>query len=372
MELFTKSNRRGLIYLLPLLAIVALLATLAEPGHKSSSDNSSTDKNKSLQTADADSIKVADTVRVESVATFTFDPNTATFEEFVALGLTKSTAASIIKYRRRGKVFSIPEEFAACYGINDSTYQALKPYISIAPEFEPKPFEYKTGTQSHRKSHNYTKRDTLIHYKPFRIDTVTVAFLRTIGFSHRRATAFIRYRDMRGGLRNIEEVRECYVIPSVECDTLARYIIFPESQTRTTSDSKIELNRADSASLRSIYGIGEKSVVEIMEYRRKLGGFVRVEQLAEVKSVTESNFEKILQQIYCDSCNISKIDVNFARSQRLVVHPYISDRALRKLLKTRQLKGGWSTIEEMIDDKIFTHDEAERLRPYLRFTRNRE
>ena len=372
MELFTKSNRRGLIYLLPLLAIVALLAALAEPSHKSPSKSSSTHEGRSSQAESADSVKVLNAACVESVVPFTFDPNTATFEEFVALGLSKSTAASIVKYRRRGKVFSIPEEFAACYGVSDSTYQALKPYISIAPEFEPKPFERRTDTHTSKKSYNFSKRDTVIHYTPFRIDTVTVSYLRTIGFSHRRATAFIRYRDMRGGLRNIEEVRECYVIPAAECDTLARYIIFPESETTTTANSKIELNRADSATLRSIYGIGEKSVVEILNYRKKLGGFVRVEQLAEVKSVTESNFEKILQQIYCDSCNISKIDINFARSQRLAAHPYISDRALRKLLKTRQLKGGWSRIEEMIDDKIFTHDEAERLRPYLRFTRNRE
>ena len=347
MELFTKGNRRALLYLLPLLAIVALLAALAKPRGTTTSD-----------VEVAEQIE-CDTLKAEAVKPFTFDPNTATFEEFVALGLPKSTAAGIVKYRKRGKVFAIPEDFAACYGISDSTYRALKPYIAIAPEFEVKPFEQREREE----------RDTIIRYEPFRIDTVTVTYLRTIGFTHRRATAFIRYRDMRGGLRNIEEVRECYVIPSAECDTLARYIIFPEV---VTTEERIELNGADSATLRSIYGIGEKSVVEIIKYRQKLGGFVRVEQLSEVKSVTESNFEKILQQIYCDSCNISKIDVNFARPQRMAAHPYISDASLRKLLKTRQLKGGWSRIEEMIDDKIFTRDEAERLRPYLRFTRTRE
>ncbi len=349
MELFTKGNRRALLYLLPLLAIVALLAALAEP--------------KSVPTVKEEKAEcvASDTSEAATVKPFAFDPNTATFEEFVALGLPKSTAAGIIKYRKRGKVFSIPEDFAACYGVSDSAYRALRPYIAIASEFEVKPFEREEGEA----------RDTVIRYEPFRIDTVTVAYLRTIGFSHRRATAFIRYRDMRGGLRNIEEVRECYVIPSAECDTLARYIIFPEVATEIT-EQLIELNGADSATLRSIYGIGEKSVVEIIKYRQKLGGFVRVEQLSEVKSVTESNFEKILQQIYCDSCNISKIDINFARPQRLAAHPYISDASLRKLLKTRQLKGGWSTIEEMIDDKIFTRDEAERLRPYLRFTRTGE
>ncbi len=357
MELFTKSNRQGLVFLLPLLAIIVLLAALASPKNKQTAESKTTEAAPSTATT-----SIVDSAH-DRVVPFRFDPNTATFEEFVALGLSKSTAASIIKYRRRGKVFSIPEEFAACYGVTDSAYRALKPYIVIAPEYEPKPF----------KSHSdREERDSAIHYEKFRIDTATVSYLQTIGFSHRRATAFLRYRDMRGGLRNIEEVRECYVIPSAECDTLARYIIFPEGATAATTEQKIELNGADSATLRSIYGIGPKSVVAIMEYRKKLGGFVCVEQLAEVKSVTESNFEKILQQIYCDSCNISKIDINFARSQRLAAHPYISDRALRKLLKTRQLKGGWSRIEEMIEDKIFTCDEAEKLRPYLRFTRNRE
>ena len=358
MELFSKANRRALIYLLPLLAIVALLVALAEPkGASAPESEPSTEPTRETIAAEDGA------PQAPAVEPFEFDPNSATFEEFVALGLPKSTAASIIKYRRRGKVFAIAEDFATCYGVNDSIYRALKPYIVIAPEFEPKPFE---------QSFEREERDTIIRYEPFRLDTVTVAYLQKIGFSHRRATAFLRYRDMRGGLRNIEEVRECYVIPSAECDTLARYIIFPESAVVDAESGLIELNAADSTALRSVYGIGEKSVVEIMEYRRKLGGFVRVEQLAEVKSVTESNFEKILQQIYCDSCNISKIDINFARSQRLAAHPYISDQALRKLLKTRQLKGGWSTIEEMIDDKIFTRDEAERLRPYLRFARTRE
>ena len=54
--------------------------------------------------------------------------------------------------------------------------------------------------------------------------------------------------------------------------------------------------------------IGEKTVVSIIGYRDRLGGFLRAEQLAEVPGVTERNYEKILKQIYCDSCEIRKID----------------------------------------------------------------
>jgi competence ComEA-like helix-hairpin-helix protein len=132
----------------------------------------------------------------------------------------------------------------------------------------------------------------------------------------------------------------------------------------------LEINSADSAALVAVNGIGVKSAVEIMKYRDLLGGFHSVEQISEVKCVTEQNFAKILQQICCDSCEIQKIDINFAAPKEIARHPYMSARALRKIIKQRQLKGGWSRIEEMVEDEILSEDEAKRLAPYLWFRLN--
>ncbi len=59
-----------------------------------------------------------------------------------------------------------------------------------------------------------------------------------------------------------------------------------------------------------------------------------------------------LQTNSVDSCVIQKIDINFADHKTLLArlgnHPYISDKALRKLLKERQLKGGWSNLTELV------------------------
>lgn len=130
----------------------------------------------------------------------------------------------------------------------------------------------------------------------------------------------------------------------------------------------IELNGADSATLRSVVGIGEKSVMAIIRYRERLGGFYSVDQLTEVPQVTESNFERIVKQIYCDSFKIRKIDINFAPPSTLKGHPYLPPAVFRKLFSKRQLKGGWSTVEELVEEHILTPREAERLAPYLRFT----
>jgi competence ComEA-like helix-hairpin-helix protein len=129
----------------------------------------------------------------------------------------------------------------------------------------------------------------------------------------------------------------------------------------------VDLNTADSATLISVSGIGPATVRSIMEYRARLGGFADVEQLAEVRGVTEQNYERILPQIFVDPAVIKKININFAPAKDLAQHPYIRAAALRKLLNQRQLKGGWRTPDELEKDDIFTTEELVKLSPYLVF-----
>lgn len=297
----------------------------------------------------------------DSVQLRPFDPNTATYEELRSLGMSRYEAVSLLKFRAAGKVFRIAEDVALCYGISDSAFTALRPYIEIGEEFRIRPH--------HEADYPTRARTVRIAPEPFLIDTVSAAYLRAIGaFTKRQAEVFIRWRD-RSGFRDMEEVRACYVVDDSVAAALEPYIRFA-ARDASPYDYPVELNRADTAALLRIVGIGEKSASAIIAYRTRLGGFHRVEQLAEVKGVTEQNYEKILQQIWCDSCEIQKIDINFAAPMRLKEHPYLEPRTLRRLLKQRQLKGGWSSTQEMIDDHILNHEEAARLRPYLVFGAN--
>ena len=292
----------------------------------------------------------------DSVVMAHFDPNTASLDELRRLGLTKHEAVSLLKYRAAGKVFRIPEDLTLCYGISDSLYRKLEPWIRIGRKYAIAPHEYRTERILPEP----------LAPRPFRIDTVSARYLRAIGaLSKRQADVFIRWRDL-SGIYDMEDLRECYVVSDSVATALEPYVIFPERKVSPV-EQPIELNTADSAALRSVTGIGPKTVVAIMHYRERLGGFVRAEQLAEVPGVRERNYERILKQIYCDSCKIRKIDINFASPKVLGRHPYIAPQALRKLLKARQLKGGWSTAEELVEENIMTRKEAARLASYLQF-----
>ena len=340
---FSDREIRAVAIFLPLAAIVIAAILLIRP--KSGPEAAREAERQYEQRASADSIVM-----------HPFDPNTATFDELRTLGLSKYEAVSLLKFRASGKVFRIPEDLTLCYGIDDSLYRRLEPWIRIGRKYAIAPREYRSGR---------ILPDPLAP-SSFRIDTVSARYMRAIGaLSKRQAEAFIRWRDLHG-IYDMEELRECYVINDSVATALEPYVIFPERKLPPV-ESPVEINTADSATLRSVVGIGPKTVGTIMRYRERLGGFVRVEQLAEVPGVTESNYEKILKQIYCDSCKIRKIDINFASPKTLGSHPYIAPRTLRKLLRQRQLKGGWSTAEEMIEQNILTREEAARLAPYLQF-----
>ncbi|MFI3247738.1 MAG: helix-hairpin-helix domain-containing protein [Rikenellaceae bacterium] len=296
-----------------------------------------------------------------------FDPNTVELAELLSFGLTKYEALSIIQYRSSGRIFNIKEEVIGCYAISDSLYFILEPYIVIGEEFRYKPRVYSDNYQKSSNSYS-SKKEPALAISKFHVDTVGVEYLRAIGaLTIRQAEVFVKWRDM-SGIHSMEELRECYVVSDECAQRLEPYIIFsPREVKRDEPKGLIDLNRADIAELISIYGVGEKSALAILDYRDQLGGFYSMEQLSEIKVITESNYEKIIQQILVDSCDISKIDVNFASAKKLSGHPYIEPKRLRKLLKQRQLKGGWRTLEEMIEDNIFTEEEAQRVRPYLQF-----
>ncbi len=346
--MMTKAQMRGALFGVAILLAVMLCFRLGALYHEQQANmETTTEAQQGEVTAE-----VADSTQL-----FPFDPNTVTLKELISMGLNKREAVSIIKFRAAGKVYRIKEDLYTCYDISDSLYFRLEPYIVIGKEFQLEP----------RSTTTYKAKEKKSYLKPskFLMDTVGAKYMVAIGaLTRRQAAVFVKWRDL-SGIYDIEEFRECYVVSDSIAKALEPYIIFtPREEVRS---EPIDLNKADSATLRSVVGIGEKSVVAIIDYREKLGGFHSVEQLSELNVVTESNFELIIQQISCDSCDISKIDVNFASAEIMVRHPYFTRKAVRRLLKLRQLKGGWSTTEEIIKDNILDSLEAARLRPYLDF-----
>jgi DNA uptake protein ComE-like DNA-binding protein len=65
------------------------------------------------------------------VESFSFNPNTATLEDFCRLGFTPKQAQSILNYRAKGGRYRRKEDFSKSFVVSDSLYRRLEPYIDI-------------------------------------------------------------------------------------------------------------------------------------------------------------------------------------------------------------------------------------------------
>ncbi|MBR2399110.1 MAG: helix-hairpin-helix domain-containing protein [Alistipes sp.] len=373
MKLFSNTERRGVIFLAPLLAVVILLAAVYEMRDRRVID-------------DAKQLAVVERTSQELKP---FNPNVDSYEQLRDAGVPAEVAVGIVRWRRYGKVYRMVEDLALVSGVNDSLYAELKPFVVIDESVvaQPKPDvkeEVRPSVRTKTNTANSAKKKPAFAAKrePFAIDTASVEYLAGWGLSTKQAEVVVKYRDASGGIFSEEHLRRCYVIDDAVADSMVRYIIYSErkpdekrsdiAELKTESDGGVEqplveINSADSAALVAIDGIGPKSASEIIKYRNLLGGYYSVEQISELKCIMEQNFVKFLPKILCDSCKISKIDINFAGPKELERHPYVSAKALRRIIKQRQLKGGWTRIEEMTEQNILSDEEAKRLAPYLRF-----
>ncbi|MBR1469317.1 MAG: helix-hairpin-helix domain-containing protein [Prevotella sp.] len=72
-----------------------------------------------------------ETGRQQAAERFPFDPNTATADELLRLGLKPWQVKNMMKYRERGGVYRKPADFARLYGLTKEKFKELEPYIRI-------------------------------------------------------------------------------------------------------------------------------------------------------------------------------------------------------------------------------------------------
>ena len=156
-----------------------------------------------------------DTIEIRMQA---FDPNTADSSTLVHLGFKPWQAKSMLKYRAKGGQYRKPEDLKKLYGMTDSMYQALTPYIHIARE-EMDSLVDSVQVDSLPKWQKENK-DTIINLRT--ADTTELKMLPGIGSY--RARQIVRYREQLGGFVRVEQVLEAKGMEGVNADTLLPHL----------------------------------------------------------------------------------------------------------------------------------------------------
>lgn len=152
-----------------------------------------------------------------------FDPNTADSSTLVHLGLKKWQASNMLKYRAKGGRYRQAEDMKKLYGMTDSMYQALLPYIQIdtmaVKQYRDSVRKSRIDTTQSDSVPRYIspKRDTVLNLRT--ADTTELKLIRGIGSY--RAKQIVPYRQQLGGFTHVEQLREIKALQPLLIDTLS-------------------------------------------------------------------------------------------------------------------------------------------------------
>lgn len=128
----------------------------------------------------------------------------------------------------------------------------------------------------------------------------------------------------------------------------------------------IEINTADTTTLKTIPGIGSAYASRIVKYRKALGGFSNKPQLKEVWGMTDELYGKIEPYVAIEK-PIKPIRINNLSIDELKKHPYINYKQAEVIVDIRTRKGDIKSINRLALLDEFTEKDIKRLSPYLRF-----
>lgn len=131
--------------------------------------------------------------------------------------------------------------------------------------------------------------------------------------------------------------------------------------------TRVELNTADTVSLKKVPGIGPAFASRIVKYRNLLGGFFSVEQLKEVYGIDENKFQALAPWFTVDTAYLRKVAVNRVSDSSFRKHPYLDYRQIGVLKQLKKQKGKLTGWENLLLLEEFSEKDRIRLRPYLSF-----
>ncbi len=137
----------------------------------------------------------------------------------------------------------------------------------------------------------------------------------------------------------------------------------PRYPAKVKSGTRLELNAADTASLRTIPGIGPALARRIVRYREALGGYARLEQLAEVEGLPED----VARWFFIHRPPTPCLNLNKASFDALNRHPYLDFYQTRIIVEHRRLEGPLRSLDDLGLYEEFPPAALERLRPYVCF-----
>lgn len=243
--------------------------------------------------------------RTKTAETFSFDPNTTTKSDFERLGIPSNVANNIEKYRNKGGVFRYKEDLMKMYNFPIQAYERLESFIQL-PSKENLSIETPQAEYSGSYSQNGEK-------------------------------------------------------PQTETPSSAKAYVAKKRKEIQPFD----LNKADTAQLKQIRGIGKITAERIIEYRDGLGGFYEANQVRDTYNLPPETADELLKYASIKSA-VKKINVNTIQLKDFR-HRLLKYNQRKAIVNYREQHGEYKSLDDLKKIRILDEATISKFAPYIEF-----
>lgn len=237
----------------------------------------------SLKTNERFSTHLADTL-------FAFDPNHTDSTTLVRLGLSKWQVSNMMKYRRKGGRWRSPDDFQRLYGLSESDFHKLRPYIRISVADQQKKFfcnDYKSQhTTTKNEEEQYEKIIKLQEGETLDISKSDTTELKKIpGIGSYYAGKIVKYRERLGGFVSIKQLEEIDGLPP----NITRWFTLSDK----SCIKKLHINHATFKELIRHPYLDYEQTKDIVNHVRQYGPIHSLHELRLYKEFKEEDFQRL-------------------------------------------------------------------------------
>ena len=212
---------------------------------------------------------------------FYFDPNTASENDWIRLGIRRRTAQTIHNYIAKGGKFYKPEDIKKIYGLGEADAKRLIPYVRIVA------VEKKRQSNQNKFTETKTYQNKYV-IQPVDINVAdTSAFIALPGIGSVLSKRIVSFRDKLGGFYSVNQVAQTYNLPDSTFKKLKKYLVINSKAIK-----KININSASIDEMRAHPYISYNVANAIFQYRQQHGNFNSVEDLRKIMTITDEFFKK--------------------------------------------------------------------------------
>ncbi|MEO6734163.1 MAG: helix-hairpin-helix domain-containing protein [Ferruginibacter sp.] len=238
------------------------------------------------------------------------------------------------------------------------------------------------GKFEQRSSTTYSgpqNKGELFYFDP---NTASAADWKRLGIRDKTIATISNYLSKGGKFYRKEDIGKIWGLHQDEIDRLIPYIqIKNDHSTATFSAEKkyeprqyntkssvaiaVDINLADTTAFIALPGIGSKLSQRIINFREKLGGFYKVEQIGETFGLADSTFQKIKPSLMISKDQLRTININVATVDEMKSHPYLRYALANAIIQYRLQHGNYLEVEGIKKIMAITEEIYNKVSPYL-------